>query len=104
MAGPMAHSSPSVQPLELSAKVSSNNTEVVHEGFVQVPFEQTSLLEHAAPQAPQLAGSRLVSAHLPLHFVVPPRHVTPHTPMEQTWPAEHGFPHAPQCAGSRSVS
>jgi hypothetical protein len=55
-------------------------------------------------QAPQLAGSILVSTHLLPQLAVPPRHSAAQVPAEQCWPVAQACPQLPQLAGSKSVS
>jgi len=74
----------------------------------QPPLMQTTVPlgtpGHATPQSPQFAGSKLVFAHTPLQFSVPPEHCRPQAPPAQTWPPGHAIPQSPQFAWSTSVS
>lgn len=66
---------------------------------------------HVTPHPPQLFGSIFVSAHLLPHFVVPPKHWSPHvagpaSPPSIAWGGEqnvpfvHGLPQLPQFSES----
>ncbi len=56
------------------------------------------------PQAPQLAGSLLVSVQAAPHWVVPLGQLATHLPVAQSSPAAQTFPHAPQFVTSEAVS
>ncbi len=55
---------------------------------------------HAAPHAPQFAGSVFRLTQAPLQFVVPVAHPSSQDPAEHTLPAEQTFLHDPQFEGS----
>jgi hypothetical protein len=71
------------------------------------PLDATWERAHAAPQAPQLEGSRAVlaqKADAPAPQVLSGEaQVAPHAPPEHTWPAGQAVPHAPQLALSVAV-
>src|SRR5262245_39112949 len=67
----------------------------------QPPPVQSSPVAQALPQVPQFAGSLSVSMHWSPHWVVPPRHSTPHCATEQSSPSAQACSQLPQCERSR---
>ena len=64
---------------------------------------QQAWVVHTLPQAPQLAGSRVVSTQVLPHSVWPGGQVDTQAPSEHLVPAGQARPHAPQLAGSEST-
>jgi hypothetical protein len=62
--------------------------------LTHLPPEQSSVLWHGAPHAPQFAGSELRSVHAPLHSFCPGGHTQP--PSAHVMVELHATPHPPQ--------
>jgi hypothetical protein len=85
------------QPLDATRSQSAKPE--LHESTRHAPDTHTGAAfgsAHAAPHAPQLAGSNVVFVHVPEHTVRPAPQVGAHEPAEHTCPAGHTVPHEPQ--------